>query len=718
VRALVTLLLVVALSGCGESSDAPMTSPTNSEAGFVPESYFRDRQLDYLRYATQRLEPGNVLNVLAHMERDRIDPAYDAPAGAVPDDAWDAIFVKMATLQDTRDFDALYLLNLLLGYRGHAMVSAALWQKVEDGLLSFKLWFTEPTPAGMLDNSYYWTENHEAIYYTLEYLLGQTYPDRALSTDRRSGRDHRDDARQRLLHWFELRARFGFFEWHSNVYYQKDFTPLLTLVEYADDPDIRTRAAMVLDLLLFDMAMHTQRGAFGVTHGRSYKKDKMTSLDEDTWGATKLLFDTTEYPYQSISHPDAALLSRARRYRMPEVIRRIARTPMSFVDRERMGIAIDELAPYAENPVAPYGFSYTDPDDLLIWWSMGALTVWQAVPITVQTLEQYNLWETTNFAPFAGLRPFGTDYQFAQQIAARSAHFFAFGLLKEVNTYTYRTPDYLLSSAIDYRKGSFGQQYHSWQATFDANAIVFTNHPFRPLAQSTDWLDDPESGGYWNGEATMPRSAQHENVAIHIYAPQYRMRNPEPFTYFRYEPYTHAYFPQDHFDEVVQAGNWTFGRFRDGYIALYSYRPAEYLVYDPAVYATNGMEKPFDLVANGGADNVWIVECGSREQWTSFDAFRAAILASTVEVTPLGEPRSGLSPGFDVVYESPSRERVTFGWNVPFTVAGSVQPIGEFARYDNPFAQTPFDRQVTSIAHDGFQLTLDFERGMRDVLAP
>jgi hypothetical protein len=708
-------VLATLASACGDGSNDEATMMTTD--GFVSDEYFRARQQDHLRFATEVLAPGNVLNVLAHMERDRSDAGYTVPAGAVPENAWDGIFAKMAALEDTRDFDALYLLNLLLGYRGHPMVPEALWTKVEAALQSFKLWFTEPTPPGLIDNSYYWTENHEVIYYTLEYLLGQEYPDVPLSTDRRSGREHRDSAREKLLRWFEERARFGFFEWHSNVYYQKDFTPLLTLVEYAGDEDIRTRAAMVLDLLLFDMAMHTHRAAFGVTHGRSYKKDKMTSLDEDTWGATKLVFDNTDYPYQSRSHADAVLLSRARRYRIPEAIRRIGRTSMPFVDRERMGIAIDELAPYEPDPVAPYGFSFTDPEDLLVWWSMGALTVWQVVPITVQTLEAYNLWETTNFAPFLGLRPLSTDAVLARQLAQARAHYFAFGLLKEVNTYTYRTGDYMLSSAIDYRKGSFGQQYHSWQATFDANALVFTNHPFRPLARSTNWLDDPETGGYWNGEASMPRSAQHENVAIHIYAPQYRMTNPPPFDYFRYEPYTHAYFPQDHFDEVLQDGGWTFGRFRDGYIALYSYRPPEYRVYDPTVYATNGMVKPFDLVASGGADNVWIVECGDQARWGSFEAFRSAVLAAGIEIVSRGPSRSGLSPGYDVTYASPSQGRLTFGWEAPFTVRGTLVPVADFPRYDNPFAQVPFDSQHYDIAFEGYGARLDFPRGTRVVTA-
>ncbi len=698
----------------------PTASPTPTSIvaaqAFLDQDYFRARALDYLRFATQTLSPGNVVNVLAHMEREQLDPEYQAPADAVPVNQWDDIFTKMATLVDTRDFDALYLLNLVLGYRGNPVVPEELWQKVETALKTFKFWYTEPTPEGLIDNSYYWTENHEAIYYTLEYLVGQLFPDEPLSTDGRLGSVHHAEARQKLRRWLDLRARYGFSEWHSNVYYQKDLTPLLTLAEYAQDDDIRTRSSMVLDVLLFDIALHIQRGAFGVTHGRSYKKDKMTSLDEDTWGATKMLFDATEYPYQSTSHADAVLLARAQRYRLPSVIWRVARSGDSFADRERMSIDINEEGPVQTDPVAPEGLSFSDPNDVPVWFGIGALTTWEVVPLTVQTFEQYNLWETESFAPFAGLRTLTGNIPFAQSFAAGIYRFLNFGLLKEVNTYTYRTPDFMLSSAIDYRAGSFGQQYHSWQATFDANALVFTNHPFRPLAMSTDWLDDPETGGYWNGEASMPRSAQLENVAVHIYAPQYPMQNPPPLDYFHYEPYTHAYFPQDHFDEVVQQGNWTFGRFRDGYIALYSYRPAEFLVYDPNVYATNGMVKPFDLVANGGADNVWIVECGRAADSGSFADFRAAILAAHLEVTPLGT-ENGLSKGYDVVYDSPSRGRITFGWQAPFTVGGTEIPLAQFPRYDDPWSHTEFGSPQITIEDNHVGERLDFDAGTREVYA-
>jgi len=715
-RSILVVLVALALHAC---SDAPRDAGGGpGSLGVVDEAWFAGRQADALAHATGAFQPSNPLNVIAHLERARVEEGYVVP-GAVPTDAWDARFAKMRALEDTRDFDALYLLNVLLGYRDDPALPRALVARLEEELLAFKFWYTEPTAPGLVDDSYYWTENHEAIYLTLELLMGQEYPERTFGNDGRSGAAHRDDARERLLRWFELRARFGFSEWHSNVYYQKDLTPLLTLVEFADDEEIRTRAAMVLDVLLFDMALHTQRGAFGSTHGRSYKKDKMSSLDDDTWGGVKLLFDTATYPYQSFGHPDAVLLARSRRYRMPEAILRVARTAEPFTDRERMGIAIDEDGPLEDAPVAPYGFSFDDPRDLTVWWGIGALTTWPVVPLTLRTMEQYDLWNTTNFAPFADLRVLTGNERLAQQLAISTHRFLGFGLLQEVNTVTHRTPDYMLSSAVDYRAGSFASQIHTWQATLDANALVFTNHPFRPIIASQDWGFDEEQGGYWTGEASIPRAAQHENVGIYVYAPQYPMRNAAPFGYFRWEPYTHAYFPQDRFDEVVQQNGWTFGRLGDGYVALYSWRPTRWIAYDPAVYATDGMLEPFDLMADGGADNVWIVECGRAADWGSFAAFRMAIAAAEVVVTPLGPGQeSGIADGFDVAYASPSRGRITFGWHAPLVVDGVEQPLRDFPRFDNPFAQVPFDASRVEIAAEGWGVRLDFAAGERTLVTP
>ncbi|MEO8602992.1 MAG: hypothetical protein ABI629_10475 [bacterium] len=699
----------------GSATPSPSVTPTASETpdGFVPQALFRVRQLDYLRFATTRLEPGSINNAIAHMQRARIDPEFQTTPGAVPADAWDAIFTKLATLQDTRDFDALELVNLLYGYRDDPLLAPGLADKAEAALRAFKLWYTEPTPDGLIDESYYWTENHQVIYHAIEYLVGQRFPDAALSTDGRSGAAHQADARAKLLRWFDFRARYGFTEWHSNVYYQEDIDALLTLAEWAEEPEIQQRAAAMLDVLLFDLALHTFDGNFGATHGRSYKKDKMRGRDDDTWSAVKLLFDRSEGDYNSIGDTAATFFARAARYRLPEAIRRVAVSTGSITDRERMSLPLNETGPVEANPVAPGGYSFTDPDDLTIWWGMQALTAWPVIPLTVETINQYDLWNTHLFSRFTALRPFTADLAVAQQLAASLSPFVSFGLLKEVNTYHHRTADYLLSTAQDYRKGTLNGQVHAWQATFGADALVFTQHPAVPLVQSTTWRDDPDPG-YWTGEASMPRSAQHENVAVHLYAPQYAGTNPPPLDGFKYEPYTHAYLPQDHFDEVVQDGAWTLARRGDGYLALYSWRPTQWIAYDPAVIATNGMSKPFDLRAVGGADNAWIVECGRAADWQSFAAFRAAIVAAAVTVTPR-PPLGTNSGGFDVVYDSPSRGRISFGWDAPLTVDGVAIPIADYPRRDNPYSHTAYGDPHTVIAVDGYRVDVDFDAGTRTV---
>ena len=48
---------------------------------------------------------------------------------------------------------------------------------------------------------------------------------------------------------------------------------------------------------------------------------------------------------------------------------------------------------------------------------------------------------------------------------------------------------------------------------------------------------------------SIPRSAQHERTGVHIYQPAWGESNdPLVWAAFKYRGYTHAYFPQDHFD--------------------------------------------------------------------------------------------------------------------------------------------------------------------------
>jgi hypothetical protein len=697
-------------------------------SGQMDEADFAPRRLAYLRWATQNVG-GGPLDAIVHMEREARDPGYVAPVGAWGPDVWDATFTKLSTFEDTSDFDVLYLMNAWLGYHGHPAVAPETWQKIEDAILAFKFWYTQPTTPGQTDDMWYWSENHQMIFHTLEYLAGQTWPDRVFTTTGMTGAEHMAHAREMILAWFDHKARFGFDEWHSNVYYQKDVTPLLTLVEYADDPEIATRAAMMLDRFLIDIAIHNFRGSFGVTHGRSYKKDEMTGLDDDTYGIQKLLFDDSEYPFDPGAEPGATLLARARKYKVPQVVIDIAHEREPFVDRERMGLPLDEFAPLPVDgqgnfvvddtgaippPPAPYGFDYRDENNIWIYWGMSALTSWQVLPMVFDVADRYNLWDTTLFQDYTAIKDAVGGVAFAQIAAQGLAAAASLSLNKQVNTYTYRTADYMMSTAQDYRKGSRGAQYHSWQATFDPNAQVFTQHPGEPPRQTLDWTDDGEPGN-WTGTASQPRSAQFENVGIHLYSPQYVIQGGAFHGLTKYEPYTHAYFPQDHFDEVVRDGHWTFGRFRDGYIALYSWRTAEFVDHGPTV-ATNGMVKPFDLVATGGPDDVWIVECGDASHAGSFADFQNAIRNAAVTVNPVttGLPPRARAPFFEVTYDSPSQGPISFSWTGSFVVNGHEVSLTDYPRMENPWTNVGFEDQdlaIVSSAHAA--LYHDFARGFR-----
>jgi hypothetical protein len=651
------------------------------------------RQNDYLRSATQTFSPGSPLSVIAAAERARRDRHFHFDASLVTPDVYAPIFERMATLQDTTDFDVLYLLNLWYGY-GRELPQAT-QDALAQNLTSFKYWYTDPTPPGVIDDRYYWSENHRIIYHVDEYLAGLAFRTTTFTNDGRTGLEHAHTAEQRIREWLEEKVRFGFTEWHSDVYYQKDITPLLTLVEYAPDRDLANRAEMVLDLFLLDVALHLQRGTFGATHGRSYMKDKSTAVDEDTFALAKLLFDDTTEPYTLGADAGATLFARARIFQLPEVIRRIAKSDAPMIDQEHMNVPLDALAPVTPNPQAPYGFAFDDPDNIPFWWERGAQTAWQVVPTTIGTLDEYNLWDSQFYSPFKALRDLvGNDMHQAQVLAQQLAPALTFGLLTEVNTYTYRAADVMLSTAQDYRPGLFSEQTHTWQATLDEHALVFTTHPKNEPQIGTQWPDDD---GYWTGNGSMPRAAQHGAVSISIYSPQYQPYAP-PLDQFTYLPYTHAYFPQEKFDEVVRDGNWTFGRKGNGYIALWSQNAPHWRTLDPAKYFTHGLTQSFDLVADG-SNNVWVTQVGDARTFGGFDAFRNEVRAAPVAAA-----------NGTVTYDSPTEGPMTFGFHAPFVVDGKSVDLHSTARISNPFVTVPFEGRRYDIRLGRDDLVLDFDR--------
>ncbi len=716
-----TVLLLVATVvgtssiGAAPAGAIPPATPLSFGGPRIDAATWRARQDAFLAFATAGpMANGSINSIMAHAERHHRDNAFPFDGNAPQPSDFTGMFQKLATYQDTGDFDINAMLQLWYGYRQD--VNPTLLAAFEQRLLAFKYWWTEPTPPGIVDSQYYWTENHQIEFLSNEYLAGQAFPSSVFTNSGMTGAQHMAHARPLIRKWIGTRARFGFSEWLSNVYYGEDLEALVNLAEWSDDPEIADLAAAVLDVLFVEIASHLQNGAFGATHGRSYMKDKMTSRDEDIFTLDKLVFDDTTEPF--LRNDVAIAFATARRYVPPLAAANIATSTQVGVVQQHASLPIPTVAPVTPNPLPPAGQSY---DDLMVWWGLGAQFAWPVVPLSVQTINQYDLWQTTNFQQAIDLKPIvdASTADQLQQLSASLGRQINAGLLSEVHTTTWRSPEVMLSTAQDWRPGEYSEQDHVAQATIDADALVFTQSPREPVPQTTDWHTN---SGYWTGNGANPKSMQHDNVGISIYAPQFPAATSGPLARLSYLDFTHAWFPTERFDQVVQVGNWTIGRKGNGYIALWSWRPTQWRVYDPATEPTDGLTQPFDLLAPGGPDNVWITEVGRAADFPGqpdpFAAFVAALTAQTPDVTPLAQPGQPhtAADGFDVRYVSPRLGEVRAGWATGLSVGGAAVDLHPAPHWSSPWTTVGRDQWVYDVDGEGAPLHLDFRAVAADTV--
>jgi hypothetical protein len=632
---------------------AIVTAPPATGASASSAASFEQRRQKLLeRYATA--PAGDAYVALARLATGR------APG----ENAIQAALDRMDQRLDCADFGLHAILRLLAWHTNSPNVSPALMKRARQSVLSFKYWPDEPGTDSMCT----WSENHQILFSAGGYLAGQLYPGATFTNSGRTGAELMERHRPRILRWLDLRYRTGFSEWLSNTYYEEDLVALLSLVDLCADEQIARRAAMVTDLLLLDIALNSYQGVFGSTHGRSYEPHRTGR--ESTTDTEWLLFGAGTLGSGSMS---ATCLALSKHYIMPRVIYEIATDVKrsAMINRQRMGIKLEQAK--------RWGLGFSDLEDGMVWLSMEAYTHPLTIALFTKMLDAYHWWDNSFFAPFAAQRAALQQARAAgmlPQLASTYEHDICRNLRDEVNIYTYKTPDYMLSSAQDYRVGFGGDQQHPWQATLGATAVCFTTHPARYSG---------ESPSYWTGSGWLPRVAQHENVAIVVYnaADQPGLYVPKTLDF------THAWLPRDQFDEVIERDGWVFARRGDGYLALRSQHPYQ--------WQAAGEDRNRELIVPG-RQNVYICELGRREQWSSFAAFVQRICGAALEFETLS-----------VTYHSPSQGSLRFGWSGDFTRDGTVVALGGYPRYGNDYVSADFPAATITVKHNGQELHLDWE---------
>jgi len=574
--------------------------------------------------------------------------------------------------EDPSDFAMTSLVRLYLLYAGTGKLTPEQAAAIKDALLNWKFWFNEP-------NTTYvemWTENHQILNHSIEYLAGQTFPDEIFTNNGQTGRWHMEHARALLLQWIELRARTGFSEWDSETYYPEDLAPLINLVDFANDPDIATRAAMMVDVILFDVAVDSFYGQYATSSGRitvgSIKSanGSMTTIAALAWGQGK--FTTT-------SNMGAVALATSRKYEVPPVIQVLALdNPEEYLNYERHSFDVEDAS--------LYGMDVNNINDIPLFWGMGEFTIPQVIAQTINTADAWNLW---HYPDFKDLKDIAKILQAIHglPLASRLLDPDPNGTyMGEINKVTYRTPDYMLSSAQSFRPGEKGYQQHIWQATLSPYAVVFTTNPDSMRS------DDKHRPSYWMGNGRQPRTVQYKNLLIALYRiPRYPSA-PKPLE-ARHYAFTHAYFPKWAFDEVIEQDGWIFGRIGDGYIALYSDQPYQWV--------TEGPDADQELVAPG-YQNVFICQMGRKAVDGPFENFVSAVISADLTVKDL-----------QVFYDAPGLGMATVDWDSPFIVNGEDISLRNYPRFENSYSQVNFDSLHYVITFQGMSLVLDFEAGTR-----
>jgi hypothetical protein len=558
--------------------------------------------------------------------------------------------------QDCNDFAIAGLLRLLYLYRDSPLIASDLISEIEASILRFKYWWDEPGK----DRRCYHTENHQVIFHSDELLAGQLFKDKIFQNNGRDGKYHIDHALPLIRRWMDFRVKFGFSEWLSNCYFEEDLLASVNLYDFSEDPVIRRRAEMLIDVILLEMALHSYRGVFGCTHGRTYARLIKGGRDESSASTAKLMLGMGVF-----NKPDAlgTIPLATSRYRCPPIIEEIAADcHRSILCKERHSINIVD---------APeYGLSYENELDGHLYWSIQDYAHPKVIELSQRISKTYGVRQHENYQKY--LDHYQAQVNEHGRIIDPDLDYHA---LTEVNIETFRTSNYLLSCAQDYRAGKPGYQQHIWQATMGIDAVIFTNHP------GSD--NETSRPNYWAGNGIMPRAAQHRNVlvCIHHVPPQ------DPF------PLSHAYFPKIAFDEVVKKGHWICARKADGYLALYSQNTTRWLQDKEG----NNNELRVD-----SPDNIWLCETGTKAEWRTFSRFVNAVTSAQIKCE-----------GLRLDYRSPSLGSVHFGWSGPLRVDGRELPLKEYKRFDNPYCQSEFTASQVLIKHGNQELSLDFDQNAR-----
>ena len=624
--------------------------------------------------------------------------------------------------EDCADFTACGMIRFYL--ENEHRLAEVNKEEIKACLTGFKYWMDQYD--GRVDSMCHWSENHQILFATTEYLAGNEWPDTSFA-DGKSGKEHVALAKERIDAWMYQRYYYGFNEYYSNNYYPEDIAPMANFIQFAspEDSEMVDRMKIIMDLIWIDIATQSYKYtdaegatqyAFVSASGRMYMDNKSS---DDTGNRLRHYINLVLGNGDEHLTVDNRFFVCFRRmyearvdgkpiYEVPEAIRAIFDDASEKqIVKSSNGVTLDELV--------EYGLVGQDVAQIMMQTGMEAFSNPEVIDNSIEYLNKNNLFNNeflndfklVNLWPLTWTGALGGLSELLNPSTDGKA-------IQRANVYTYQTPYYSMSTSQEHFAGDYADQHQINVSTLSGNISVYTAQPMRNNTR----------GQYWVGYGRLPYSVQDESVNISIYTIPESAGMLEPHVV----DYTHAYFPVGLFDEVntdYMSDGYIFGRTGDTYIALVARSNGEATLafksdmpgvtvedieYDMSKIKDNVREMieasgdlRYDLILKGGSDHAWITELSSSAEDGDFGAFITRILGNYISYEDMTVGYTTREKAIDVKYSE------------HFKINGQVIDTN-YARYENDYVNGKVERgaDVIEISFMDKSWTLNFKEGTRE----
>ena len=565
---------------------------------------------------------------------------------------------------DCADFQLATLVRILYDFRDE--VPDSVLTKIESILLNFRYWMDEPGENGMC----YWSENHQILFASSEYLIGQLYPDSIFYNNGLTGSEHMEKAKILILDWLEMKWEYGFSEFYSNVYYSEDIGGMINLIDYSNNEEIVKKTKIVMDLLIYDVASQKSGNMFISVSGRAYEKSRKGDPNASFYNITNFIWESESNLKPHLNYGFMA----SKNYEVPQVLKEIGNDKNRAIIKQSNGLNITEL----ENE-GYYGF---DNKSIMMQWGMGAFTNSEIIRNSLKYIRKNNMFTNEFLHDFKDLdftvfRLFNLEPIISKMIKTQADG----NAIQRANTYTFRTKDYSIYTVQNHFPNMNASQHHIAGMNLGDSFAVFHVHPAAPDSVKL------HSPNYWVGYGRLPHAVQDENISLAIYnLPEEK----NPMEMYMLD-FTHAYFPTELFDSTFITNNYAFGKKGSAFTAFIGKNKLQ--IKDGST----------DDLIQDGRKVYWIIEAGSNEKDGSFKDFYSRIL---------NNPLKFKDETLLLDYTSNNRN-LTLEYDGLFHV-NDKEINTEYERFDSPYIRADRKPKNMEFRYNDKYLFLDFKNLKRE----